>query len=923
MGGEIEVQGSSSRALVGRSEPLGRLRETIAEVRRGSLRCLLVEGEAGIGKTALARNALADEAAVVVWASGDEAEAELDLGVVDQLVRAAPFDAGTRRAVSEQIAGDPLRAGEALVRVVDGLTIDPDHPLIVVVDDAQWVDQASLRALTFAARRLRRDPVLLCVLVRSVDDAGLPDSLVRLVDELGTRVRLAPLQRDEVRELAQTCTGRPVSVEAADRLLSHTSGNPLHLRTLLDELGADALIGTGELPAPRSFATLVLSRLAACPPAVESLVTAVAVLGERAELTTAAALAAVDDAVAALDDAVAAGLLVVVDDGFESGRISIAAPHPLVRAAVLGDLSTGRRADLHRRAGALVPAVAGLRHRLLGTRTPDGDLWADALQTCAAEADRGAHGSAAALLQLAAGVAPSAGDAERALLEATDQLLLAGRSPDAADRRGAVEAAPPSPRRSYLLARLAYILGPRAEARAHLLEAWASLTCGGGAPDAELAGRVAAMLATVSVDRAAGGDAIDWSRRALAASPKDAARLSVAHMLASGHALSGSIATGLVELDQLCGSLDRTAGANAPMVADAHSARGVLRLWAHDLEGAAVDLEASLEAASGGGSFDARESARFYLGEVRYRQGRWDDALLQAQLAASIAEDADQLWMAALPHATAARPLAARGSTAADEHLDRARHAAAASGSPVGATLVHLAAMEVAICRRDMQQAAELGDAVESFSEHLEERFVPWRAGYVEALVSLGRVDDGERFADQLARSSPTPVARSDAALAALLVAGARGDEQAFDRAATWGLAIDADAIGPYPRARLELAAGRGWRRRGERRRAITVLEAAHARFEALGADPWLEQVGREIAAAGLRPQRRRPGGSDTLTAREQAVAQLVARGMTNTEVATELIVSAKTVEHHLSRIYAKLGIRSRTELAAVLLSGG
>jgi DNA-binding CsgD family transcriptional regulator len=193
----------------------------------------------------------------------------------------------------------------------------------------------------------------------------------------------------------------------------------------------------------------------------------------------------------------------------------------------------------------------------------------------------------------------------------------------------------------------------------------------------------------------------------------------------------------------------------------------------------------------------------------------------------------------------------------------------------------------------------------------------------VEALVSLGRIDDAARFADQLARSSPTPVVRNDGALAALLVAGARDDGEAFDHAASLGLAVDADAVGPYPRARLELAAGRGWRRRGERRRAIAVLEAAHRRFEVLGADPWLEQVDREIAAAGIRPHRRRLGGGEPLTAREQAVAQLVAQGMTNTEVATELIVSAKTVEHHLSRIYAKLGVRSRTQLAAALLSGG
>jgi DNA-binding NarL/FixJ family response regulator len=128
--------------------------------------------------------------------------------------------------------------------------------------------------------------------------------------------------------------------------------------------------------------------------------------------------------------------------------------------------------------------------------------------------------------------------------------------------------------------------------------------------------------------------------------------------------------------------------------------------------------------------------------------------------------------------------------------------------------------------------------------------------------------------------------------------------------------------VGPYPRARLELAAGRGWRRRGERRRALGVLEAALGRFRALRADPWVGEVEREIAAAGVRTAGREGRAGEALTPREQAVAQLVARGLSNREVAAELILSAKTVEHHLSRIYVKLGVRSRTQLAAAVLSG-
>lgn len=927
---ETDRTPGAAAPLLGRDLPLATLAATLADARAGTRGVVLVEGEPGIGKTSLLRAALDGAAAVVVWAAGDEAEVDVDHGLIEQLVRAAPLPGDQRKELLASIGDDPLRTGAALVGLVDGLQIDPARPLVVVVDDAQWADLPSLQALTFAARRLRRDPVVLCMAVRTDGIGHLPDGLLRLATDQGTGLRLGPLERADVRQLVAGRSGVTISAVAADRLLAHTQGNPLHLQTLLDELPPAAVTAPGDLPSPRSFSMLVLSRLASCTPRVEALVTAAAVLGDPALLADVAALAGLDDPLPALDEAIEHGLLAVNAPDDPPRSVAVAFAHPLVRAAVLGDLAPGRLAHLHRLAAEVVEGTAGLRHRLRGAVGPDASLWQDAVQT-AEEHASGAPGASAALLREAARVAPTAEARDRALLDAVDRFLLAGRLEDAEALRPALDAAQPSALRSYVQGRLAYVAGPRRTTREHLADAWARLVAEadgdeeltGRSPDERrLAGRVAAMRATACVDRGAGEDAIRWGRRALALAPIEAALASTGHMLAGAHALTGQLEEGEALLDELCARVDAVGpdAASGALEADVHCGRGLLRLWCHDLVGAAEDLEHSLDAAARGGSFVARESARFYLAEVRYRQGRWDDAIVLAQQSASVVDDADQGWMAALPHATAARPLAGRGEAAAEEHLDRAVAAAEAVGAGVGIGLARVAALEVAACRRDHQMVAALGDLlVGQRRVPVDERIAPWRAGYVEALVALDRALDAAPVVEQLRAMTPTPVIVNDLARAEVAVAAVAGDDAAVDAAAEIGLDADPDAVGPYPRARLELAVGRAWRRRGDRRRAQAVLEQAHLRLSALGAVPWLEQVEREIAASGLRPAGRADRTGTELTPQEQAVAQLVARGLTNREVGAELVVSAKTVEHHLSRIYAKLGLRSRTELARAL----
>ncbi len=912
----VRVDGQGT-GLVGRDRELATLRAALERASSGEPTVLLIIGEAGMGKTELMRSLLTVPDVIAVAAAGDQGETELDFGLIEQLLRASPLGGDQVSDTLPDVGANPLEAGASLLRLVDGLQLGT--PLIVAIDDAHWADRSSLDALTFGARRLRADRFLLCVATRPEGFDRLPQGLVRLADATGGRVEVGGLDTPSIRTLATALRDEPVSAPAAERLRAHTAGNPLHVRALLRELPPGALAGGGPLPAPRSYATLVLARMAACRQPTRELVSALAVVGSKAPLATVAATAGLDDPLPALDEAVAQRLVELVQS---PGERSVGFAHPLVRAAVLDDLAPSRQAALHQAAAAVVPGAGGLRHRLAGCPGYDAELAADALATAAGEVDRGAYASAARLSMEAARVAPDPADRDAAMLDALDQLLLAGNVAEVRERRGLVDAAVPSARRSFMQGRLAYVLGPRAEAKGFLEEAWDQVTDDAGTPtDETLAGRIAALLATCAVDRADGDAGLRWARQALALARVAAADCNHGHMLAMANALKGRIDEGIVELTE---ALD-DGPAHPAAVADLRMGRGVLRLWAHDLRRGSDDLQACLAAwGAGGGTFVSRETARFFLADLQYRAGRWDDALVTAEVAAGIVDETEQSWIAAFSHAVAAMPLADRGEFArAEAHLAAARAAADAVNGGAASLWTTVAQMHLDEARGDLGALVRVGDLMSAPGvPAVDEGIAPWRATYVEALVESGRADDARAVADRvaaLAAASPSPFVKVEAARAAVAVAGALGDADAVEAAAADALAAPAEAAGLFARARLELAAGAAWRKAGDRRRSAELVEAARSRFSTLRATPWVERVDRELIATGLRSAARATSAGAALTSQEEAVCHLVAKGRTNRETAAELFLSVKTVEHHLSRAYAKLGVRSRTALAHVL----
>ena len=338
-------------------------------------------------------------------------------------------------------------------------------PVLVAIDDAQWIDAASAAALCFAVRRLHADRACVLVATRPEADTGTSWSRLLHARDRVERIPLGGLDAREVGRLAGSLGHADLTGAAAERLRAHTGGHPLYVRALLAELPPDALTrGHGTLPAPRSFAATVLARLAGVGPATEELVAAAAVAGPRCRLELAGAAAGLDDPLPALDAALAAGLLARVP-----GRVpaEIAFPHPLLRAAVYDDLSPTRRRDLHLAFARRTAGATSLVHRVSASPGTDDALAAELIDAGEAEVERGRLRAAVELLLLASRVAGDVDVREAALLRAVDCLGVAGDVPRAQSLRDDVAACRESPRRSFVLATLTASAGRLAEALAH------------------------------------------------------------------------------------------------------------------------------------------------------------------------------------------------------------------------------------------------------------------------------------------------------------------------------------------------------------------------------------------------------------------------------------------------------------------------
>ncbi|MEW9550846.1 AAA family ATPase [Nonomuraea sp. NPDC050783] len=898
-------------SFVGRERELSLLGEEFARARAGLPRLVVVEGPAGMGKTTLIHRFLAGcGTGNVLFSDGDESETLLPYGTLTRLFGGEP--PAPPAALGPLGEADPLAVGAALLEVVSERQ-QREPPLCLVVDDVHWADGPTLRALTFCLRRLRADRVLAVLLMREAAALPGPEGLLRLIGADGTRrLRLPGLGVPEVESLAAGAGGRGLSRRAAARLVAHTEGVPLHLRALLEEVPPEALDDVARpLPAPRSYALLVLAKVAGCAPPARELAGAVSVLGQACPLHLAARVAGVGEPLEALEEAVRAGVLVERS----SARGPVAAfAHPLTRAAVYQDLGPARRAALHARAALVAESgQARLRHRVEAVAGPSPELAAELAELGRAQVRLGAFGSAAGQLKAAAELSA---DPAPLAAEAVEALLLDGRVEEAAALAAALpERAHPAVR-GYALGHLAMVRGRVEEARAHLIAAWERA----GPPESGLAARAAQQLAMLCLVRAEGRQAARWAERARSSPGYRSSVDYNRYTQLTGLAVSGAAEAAL----DLARDLPAPASASIAEL-DALLGRGLLRTVGDDLPGAMADLAGTV-AACGERSVPFRMLATAMLGQAEYRAGRWDDASLHTETAASVADDADQRWLSPVCHGLAALVPAARGDWAAA----RAHVEAALAGNEAGAVaaLAHAcaAAAHLAAARGDHAGTVEALEPLLAVRVHdvvYEPGVVQWLDLLVEALVALGEPARAEAHlarAERLAAARGRRSALAAAARCRGVLHASRHENERAEAAYADGLE-HAAAVGlPFEEARLRLARGRLLRRLGRRRQAQAELELALALFARLGAAPYAQRCERELGACGApRPE---PGAAPLLrlTPQERAVARLVATGMTNRQVARELVLSVKTIEYHLGNAYAKLGVSSRVGLTAKLM---
>ncbi|GAA1598418.1 MULTISPECIES: helix-turn-helix transcriptional regulator [Kribbella] len=833
--------------------------------------------------------------------------------VADRYARAVPWEAGTPGAVLRQLltavawGDDPVAAAGQLI---DGLG---GTPTVLAIDDAQYADPFSLQVLSSAVRGFR-DARLVVVLGTSAPDGTSPaasgatsELLLREAEHV---FRLEPLTTAEVVELAES-HGVALPTRQADRLRALTGGRPGAVAALLDELPASLWTQVdAELPASHAVTTRVRSQLDALPKGSRRLVEAVAVLGGPEPLSLVSTLVGAEDIWGDVDAAERLALVRV--SGAEGARV-IGPADPMVAAAVRSELGRRRAVGIHRSAAALASdPAARLRHLVAAADGPDPVLAADLAALAEECAAHGEWAKVASLLTAAGRLTEDRLLREARLTSAVDALVGAGDGPGARALIPEVEALRETPLRNAVLGYLAILRGRGAEAEVWLARAWELVNAD---REPEVAAAIAQRYVLHSLARCHWQEIVRWADRALElADLSEPAGIEAAAIRGLGLAAGGEAEAARATYIGLTEQVRR--GAQVQRV---RLGTGWLQLALDEVETARAELESAVPTGVLGGSARISLWASAWLGRTQFLLGEWDRALETCAAAEPLLRRSEIELAGPIMAWTGVQIHVLRGEwTAAQTALRDAENAPQDYEVMRIPTLLARAAFAEARADhagvvRALQPLTgpRLRDAV------FEPGFWPWADTYATALIALNRYDDAEtvlsphedRAIAMNHRSAIARLARTRGRLQAAV-----GDVDAAWKSFDRGLAALVDSPLRFDRARVEFAYGQALRRAGKRRQAAAYLSAAREVFAALRAETYLARCDRELNAGAARSAR----GTEDLTPQEQAITELVATGLSNREVAAQLFLSTKTVQYHLTRIYAKLGISTRAELAAL-----
>lgn len=865
---------------VGRDRELVELGQRLTATATNGAALITVVGPSGIGKSALLRR--------LAETRGDSV----------RFATAAAWEAGAPGAVLRQLLQEdvPTEPVAAATHFVDRIA----EPTLVVVDDAQYADPLSLQALTTAVRH-HRDLPLLVVL-------GMSTRHPLLGQVVSDELRLEGLDATAIAQLAGL-RGTVIHPAMVEILTRHTGGNPRDALALLDELPASVWSGPdAQLPAPSQVIADVDARLKRCGPDGRALVGALAILA-GGSLDQAARLAGLDDPLEAIDQAAAAGLLA----GFSEFEPRLR--DPLTRAAVVGLMGSHAAAEAHRRAAEVVAdPVRRLRHLVAATPTPDGGLADEVDRLARARGAEGAWAEASSLFRDASRLSPDPLLRDDRLTRSVDALVAAGDCGGAAALVPAVESLRETPLRNAVLAYLAIVRGRAAEAEVRLRRAWDIVNV---ERDPEVAALIAQRHVLHSLVRCRGHELVAWADRALELAGEDStAGIEAAAIRGLGLSAIGHPADASAAYDTLA-----TRVRHGPQAQRMTMGRGWLQLSQDDLDSARSNLKGAVSTTQLGGSSRIALWALGWLARVQFLIGEWDRALQTVDQGRVLAASSGIVLVTPLLEWTRAQVHALRGDR--DEAAAAVQAADAVTGDYEMMRIpTLLARAQIAEAEADYAKVGRVLDALTRMpaGTTLDPGLWPWTDMLANAMViegQLGAADALLRPHEEQARAvgHRSTLARLGYARGRLL--GAMGELASAQRAFDESLALLDGLPLRYDMARVNFAYGQTLRRAGKRRAADALIGTARELYSSLGAQTYVARCDRELKAGGLHVQRAQRGHAE-LTPQEEAVTLLVVQGLSNREVAAELYVSPKTVQYHLTRIYAKLGVRSRSELTAL-----
>lgn len=912
--------------MLGRASETSLVESLVSDARGGTSGSLLVSGEPGIGKTVLLAHAqAAAKDALVLEASGAQGESHLPFAGLSDLLgpilgRMDELPGPQAEALRGALGLGPPSPGDRFTSYVATLSLlaaaADERPVVCVVDDAHWLDAESLEAIQFAARRLGAEGVAILLGARDganplTDNSPLP------------RLRLAGLDgADAAALIAEHAPVAPAG-GVLEELVNGAGGNPLALIELAGALTPDQLTGAELLPDPLPVGPYLrdalLRPVRALPNATRRALL-VASADDGATGFLAAALATEGLTMADLEPAERAGVVAV-------GPARATFSHPLVRSAVYQAADAPARRSAHRAhataAAALGESALDRRawHLALAATEPD-EAVAGELEAAGGRATvRNGHAAACEALEAAARLSPDAVERGRRLGAAGQSALAAGdfaraghlfdetlaldadpgQVLEAMAGRGFVETFGGSARRAIeMLVAAADRVAPVAPHAAAGLLVQAIIPASMRSDlrrGAALADKAVALADGAPPEVRAFADVASAIVHTFSGDPRDPSAESVALLAASGDPATLMVVVGQPQCWML---MERYADAEA-------------------------SLDALVNVARERSTPSMLPLLLYTRGEVRRRLGRLAEAAADASEALSLSEDTGQhsnaglvRWLLALIDAVQGRSADCRAQTAGMLSLKGPSEAEALriySSQALGF---------LALGAGDLDEAVHHLMAVDRLHRETggaHPLIDVYEQDLIEALIRLGRVGEaGDALATFAARAE-----RSGAPWPAAAAARCRGllaDDDELEGHFAEALVWHDRTPTPFERARTELCHGERRRRARRAREAREPLAAALQTFEALGAEPWAEKARRELRATGARPRRPPSASSQPLTPQELQVALTVADGATNKEAAAALLISPKTVEYHLAKVYEKLGVRSRAGLARRMARG-